>query len=389
MKYAFRTIFAIILLALVGCKEPDYGTIPDTTIASLGTPADNEIWFITSDGRDLMGINEEAFNATITNIEYSEFGINVIHFDAPLTSIGDGAFNAYGTSRNLSNISLPETVESIGERAFYECTNLECVTLGTKIKECGSQAFDNCLSLYSLHISSIGDWCQIKFANSTANPLYYGGILVVNGNKITNLTIPAWISHIEDYIFYNYSAMLSVKIPANIKSIGKDAFYGCDGISKVEVENITAWCAIDFATATSNPLSSGKPLYVNGQPVTTISLTNVEEIKAQVFQGCSSITSFSSDSSLKVVGEEAFRGCVSLTAIELGEGVTEIKGRAFMGCMALKSVKCYAVTPPALGDKYVFDHNSEGRKIYVPSESLDTYKSHADWSRYADSIVAL
>ncbi len=389
MKNAIRITLAVVLFALVGCKEPDYGTIPDTTIASLGTPADNEIWFTTSDGRDLMGINEDAFNATITDIEYNEFGTNVIHFDAPLTTIGAGAFDTYGTSRNLSNISLPESVESIGERAFFECTNLECITLGAKIKECGSQAFDNCMSLYSLHISSVGDWCQIKFANPTANPLYYGGILVANGNKITNLAIPAWISHIENYAFYNYSVMLSVKIPSSIKSIGKDAFYGCDGISKVEIEDIAAWCAIDFASAESNPLSNVKPLYVNGLPATSISLTNVEAITARAFQGCSNVTTFSSDSSLQVIGEEAFRGCVSLTTIELGEGVIEIKGRAFMGCMALGSVKCHAITPPALGDKYVFDYNAEGRKIYVPSESLDKYKNHDQWSRYADSIVAL
>ena len=388
MKNILRVICAVLAISLVACEKPE-PIKPDTTIASLGTPADNEIWFITSDGKELMGIDEEAFSATITDIEYNEYGINIIRFDAPLTAIGAGAFDTDGTSRNLSNISLPETVESIGERAFFECTNLECITLGSKIKECGSQAFDNCLSLYSLHISSIGDWCKIKFANPTANPLYYGGILVVNGNRVTNLGFPAWISHIEDYAFYNYSAMLSVKIPANIKSIGEDAFKGCGGLSKVDIEDIAAWCAIDFVSAESNPLLNGKSLYINGVSAATISLEGVEEITNRAFQGCSNITSFKSDNSLQTIGEEAFRGCEKLTTIELGEGVTEIKGRAFMGCMALKSVKCYAVTPPALGDKYVFDYNAEGRKIYVPSESLDTYKSHADWSRYADSIYAL
>ena len=60
MKNAIRITLAVVLFALVGCKEPDYGTIPDTTIASLGTPADNEIDAIIdltfSDGRMYGGI---------------------------------------------------------------------------------------------------------------------------------------------------------------------------------------------------------------------------------------------------------------------------------------------------------------------------------------------
>ena len=77
MKYIFRTLFAVTLLALVGCEEPEYGVTPDTAIASLGVPNDNEIWFTTSDGKELMGIDNTAFNANIENIYYNEFGINI------------------------------------------------------------------------------------------------------------------------------------------------------------------------------------------------------------------------------------------------------------------------------------------------------------------------
>lgn len=387
MKSIFRVICAALALCAVACNEPNAPTpAPDTTIASLGVPADNEIWFTTIDGRDLMALDEEAFNAEITEVEYPEFGVNVIRFDAPLTTIGEGAFD---NCRNINNVSLPESVTTIEDRAFFECIQLECLTLGTKIKKCGAKAFDNCLSLYSLHISSIGDWCQIEFVNSTANPLSYGAILIVNGNKIKNLTIPAWISHIGDYAFYNYSAMASVKIPANIKSIGKDAFKGCAGLSKVDIEDLGAWCRMDFATVDSNPLIAAGTLFLNGVTISTLSLTDIEEIVPQAFMGCENITSVVTDGSLRTIGDEAFRGCPQLSSITLGEGVTGIGGRAFMGCQALKSVKCYAVTPPALGDKYVFDYNADSRKIYVPAESLDAYKSHADWSRYADSIEAL
>ena len=321
---------------MVACNEPDApAPTPDTSIASLGTPADNEIWFTTSDGRNLMALDEAAFNAEITDIEYDEYNANIIRFAAPLTTIGKDAFD---NCRNLHNISLPESITTIGERAFYECTNLECITLGSNIEECGMQAFDNCISLYSLHIASIGDWCQIAFANDTANPLYYGGILIINGNKLKELPIPVWISAIGDYAFCNYSVAASVTIPKNIKRIGKDAFIGCEGLSRVDIEDLSAWCKIEFATAESNPISYARNLYINGQAASAISLEGIEEVEARVFMGCDNITSVVADATLRTIGEEAFRGCMGISSVTLGKGVTEIKGKAFMGCTALKNI---------------------------------------------------
>jgi hypothetical protein len=36
---------------------------------------------------------------------------------------------------------------------------------------------------------------------------------------------------------------------------------------------------------------------------------------------------------------------------------------------------------------YIFDSNGSGRKIYVPTESVDAYKSATNWSDYASAIV--
>lgn len=386
MKGILRFIGAALALCLIACGEPEPIVTPDTTIASLGAPADNEIWFTTYDKRPLMAINEEAFDAEIVNIEYSEYGANIITFANRITTIGDDAFNY---CRNISNISLPEGITTVGKKAFYECTNLECMTLGANIKSFGEKAFDNCISLFSLHISSIGDWCQIEFADPTANPIYHSGVIVINGKKVTTLAIPAWISKINNYAFYNCATISGVKIPKTITNIGKDAFYGCEGVAKVDIEDITAWCQIDFATALSNPLSYEGSLYINGQPATNISLVGAEAISAYAFQGCNNIKTLTADSSLKTIGEEAFRGCSELASVDLGTSITQIEGRAFMGCQALKSVKCLAAEPPVLGDKYVFDYNADTRKIYVPQSAYDRYVAAPYWSKYADSIEGI
>ena len=389
MKVFLKVLCAVLAFGFVACNEPEpITTKPDTSIKSLGTPADNEIWFTTIDGRELMALNEEAFNSTITNIEYSESEVNVIRFAESLTTIGEGAFN---NCRNINNISLPDGVTTIGERAFYECIQLECITFGSKLNKCDSQAFDGCNALYSIHIASVGYWCEIEFANPSANPIYNSGLFLVNGKKVTELIIPDWVERVSDYAFYNCAALLSVKIPASVKSIGYDAFGGCEGLTKVDVEDIAAWCSIDFATDSyySNPLSFASSLYINGVAATTIILDGVDEIKGKVFQGCNNIKSFKADNSLKIVGEEAFRGCMALNNVELGTAVFEIKGKAFMGCSALKSVKCMAAEPPTIGDKYVFDYNAEGRKIYVPSKAYNAYIANEMWSKYADSIEGI
>lgn len=387
MKLFLRVICAVLAFGLVACEQPEPIIMrPDTTIKSLGTPADNEIWFTTIDGRDLMALNVTAFNSAISDIEYSEFGVNVIRFEEPLTTIDKGAFN---NCRNINNISLPEGVTTIGERAFYECIQLECITFGSKVKEFGYQAFDGCNALYSIHVASVGYWCDIEFANPTANPIYNSGSFLINGKKVTELVIPNWVEHIGKYAFYNCSTLSSIKIPASIKSIGEDAFLGCEGITKVEVEDIGAWCGIEFANAFSNPISITGSLYTNGQPATIITLKGVKEIKTRAFQGCHNIKALVADNSLERIGEEAFRGCAELRSVELQDGIKSIEGRAFMGCSALEHVAVMATEPPTLGDKYVFDYNAEERKIYIPSEAYNAYISNEMWSRYADSIEGI
>ena len=59
---------------------------------------------------------------------------------------------------------------------------------------------------------------------------------------------------------------------------------------------------------------------------------------------------------------------------------------AFEDCVNLHSIYCPANTPPQ-GSQYMFQHNASDRKIYVPTQSVEAYKSAEYWSDYADDIV--
>ena len=106
----------------------------------------------------------------------------------------------------------------------------------------------------------------------------------------------------------------------------------------------------------------------------------------QFLKGCLSLTSVNIPDSVTTIGGGAFWEC-NLTSVTIGDSITTIGAEAFYSCTSLTSVYCKATTPPSLGWN-VFAYNGSDRKIYVPSSSVDAYKSTGYWSEYyADAIV--
>ena len=159
----------------------------------------------------------------------------------------------------------------------------------------------------------------LKDATSIENAFYE----CVN---LTNITIPDSVTSIGVFAFYDCSGLTSVIIPNSVTSIGDDAFSRCSGLTSVIIPN--------------------------------------------------SVTS---------IGDGAFSGCRGLTSVIIPNSVTSIGKSAYQMCAKLISVTVKSTIPPTLGTT-VFGHNADNRKIYVPSESVDAYKSATNWSTYASYI---
>lgn len=189
------------------------------------------------------------------------------------TSKTIGAYAFAGTG--ITSISIPASVESIGENAFLNTSDLSDITLPAGLNSIGSDAFkdSNC---GKVNISDIKAWCGIDFANEYANPLN-SGTLYLNGEKVTDLRIPNLTSEIKKYAFYNAGSLTSVTLGCNVTSIGEQAFYNCTGMTEV------------------------------------VMAPSTETIGASAFSGNTNLATIVMGHSVKSIGEMAFDGCPATT----------------------------------------------------------------------------
>lgn len=113
----------------------------------------------------------------------------------------------------------------------------------------------------------------------------------------------------------------------------------------------------------------------------------VTEIGAEAFRNYYNLVSVELPNSLTKINGRAFMTCRSLTSIDIPSGVTSIGDLAFYTCSGLTSITVHASEPPVLGSMPFHDTNNA--PIFVPCESVDSYKSAENWSDYASRIQAI
>ncbi len=147
--------------------------------------------------------------------------------------------------------------------------------------------------------------------------------------------------------FWGCSGLTSIEIPNSVTSIGGSAFGGCSGLTSVTIPNSVisigddafASSGLTSVTIPNSVASIGARAFRNCSGLTSVSIPNsVTTIAYGAFWGCSGLTSVTIGNSVTSIGTYAFYDCTGLTSVTIPNSVTSIGGSAFGGCSGLTSM---------------------------------------------------
>lgn len=273
-----------------------------------------------------------------------------------VTTIGENAFmNCIG----LTEVIIPDSVTSIGLRVFTYCDNLISITVDENNPNYSSDSFgvlfnkDKTIlleapgaisSAYTIpdSVTTIGEWA-----------FYWR-------TSLASVTIPSSVTTIGDGAFSHCKSFTSVTIPNSITTISDSAFNGCYNLTSVTIPDsvttlgVSAFAFCESLTEISIPDSVtaiGKWAFNGCKGLASVTIPDsVTSIGEYTFYLCRGLTSVTIPASVTTIGECAFRECDSLTEVTIPVFVTAIDDSAFAYCKNLKKIY-FNGDAPAFGEE--------------------------------------
>lgn len=251
---------------------------------------------------DIVGPNlkELIITAPIIEIPYNSFRcypLSELKLPNTVQTIGEGAFTG---CKNLKKIELPASLETIGNWAFREC-GLTSLSLPSSVKSVGLGAFSKCDDLKSITIEDSsetidfgdyhgksGHYDNRPFYGAPAE-LYIGRPISFYfseyatryglGDALVSVTFGDKCTEIPDFILCKSYKLTKVSIPKSTEKIGMGAFMDCHSLQEIELPN------------------------------------DLQIIPSRLFEGCESLSEITIPESINTISHAAFWGCSNLTKI--------------------------------------------------------------------------
>ena len=332
---------------------------------------------LNTDNKDDQGLtytlNAADHTATVANYDNNtpdgviDIPDTVISGGQPytVTAIGYSAFGSLSTPINVSSVFIPATVLSIGDSAFIYCDALTTVTFAenSQLKSIGRAAFWGSEQVYPR-------FKEIKIPDSVET---IGNGAFYDCRDLERITLPSALQTLSTVTFYNCTALSEVTFPASLKTIESSAFSGCRNLSEIKLPtslkairssvfhlcinlktvsydgSLKQWNDI---TANNDVLGYSCPSLVMDDytaqfilvkddpdhpvpdpPPKTVTITKYTGTESTVI-----LPSKISSWPVTKIGEDALKDNTTITSVTIPASVTEIGSNAFAGCTNLTSV---------------------------------------------------
>ena len=282
--------------------------------------------------------------------------IEVAEDNPSFTSEGGVLFNKdktqliqYPAGKAGENYNIPEGVTDIFECAFHNCATLTNITVPESVTSVGDGAF-------------AGTGVYNSFLSSPDNVLYMGNCLIrakntVNGeyevtdgtktvadmafcecSNLTKITFPTSVTHIGNKSFYKCGSLSSIDFGSGVKNIGNYAFYECSALTNVTLpgsaENIGD-APFNYCNAlTSIEVADENPYFTSENEV----LFNSDKTRLIQYPIGKTDEDYEIPNGVKSIGDGAFENCTFIKNITFHGGITTIGNCAFMNCNLLKDI---------------------------------------------------
>ena len=330
-----KKLFLFALLAALCCSCTESNTDENTDPNGGSNSGQTTPPDPDSDAKDVIHVPKGGMLAGILN----ELGLTEPSSLKLSGTLGISDFTTLRNIQSLEHLDISRVNLSVlPTEAFLKCTNIKSVTLPNTLTAIGTQAFCGS-SLVSISIpagvKTIGNGTFNLCTSLQTVTFEKGSQLKAFENSCTSLT--------------------TIEIPASVETIGYNAFFGCSSLKTVTFEKGSQLKTIDgFESCTSLttieiPASVETIKYsaFNGcTSLKTVTFEKGSELKTiegyyqfyGAFSDCTSLTSIEIPASVETIGICAFSDCTSLTSIEIPASVETIEWYAFSYCTSLKTV---------------------------------------------------
>ncbi len=367
-------LIAVMLMAVL---------TPLTIVAAQsGKCGDNLTWTLDDAGTLTIAGSGDMWNWELGGSPWSSFKtpINRVVIIYGVTSIGNYAFYAC----NLTAISIPQSVTSIGDGAFDFCKILTSINIPSSVTSIGERAFSFCDRLVAIFVDDNNqNYCSINgvlfskdkkivlcypAGKREANYTIHEGVTDIGEyaffccKSLTSISIPSSVTTIEDWAFAFCDSLMTISIPPCVKSIGEYVFYSCDSLTTINIpSSVTSigdgafgWCesltSINIPSSVTS-IGDGAFSYCDSLVAILVNSSNTEysndeygvlfnKNKTKIIQypNGRKETTYTIPSSVTSIGNNAFEFCKGLTSISIPSSVTSIGEEAFSYCDSLTSI---------------------------------------------------